>query len=67
MVKLTKSQKEHIRSAVNTFVSAFVVTITPFITTMDWRHVEQSAVISIAAVGVRAGIKALIAYLFPQE
>lgn len=64
---LSKKTKQELRSAFHTFLSAFVITIVPFITDMDWTTVEQSALISIAAAGLRAGIKAVSLYFFPQE
>lgn len=65
--KLSKQTKAELRSALHTFLSAFVITIMPVITTVDWRSVEQSAIIAIALAGLRAGIKALSLYFFPQK
>ena len=59
--------KTELRSAFHTFLSAFILTIVPYITDIDWRTIEQSALISIALAGVRAGIKAISMYFFPKE
>lgn len=67
MAKLSKKTKNELKSAVHTFISAFVVTVLPFITDMDWTKIEQSALIAVVVSGVRAGIKAVSVYLFPQE
>lgn len=67
MAKLSSKTKKEIRSAINTFISAFALVVVPSITDMDWNHIEQAAIISVVAAGVRAGVKALIAYFFPQE
>ena len=59
--------KTEFRSALHTFLSAFILTIIPYITDLDWSTVEQSALVSVALAGLRAGIKALSLYFFPQE
>lgn len=65
--KLSTKNKEAIRSAFHTFIAAFIVSITPFIATLDIRNIEQSVIISVALTGVRAGLKALSLYFFPQK
>lgn len=67
MKKLTKKQKEHIWSAVHTFVSAFVITIAPSVSDLDWSTVDQAFILGLLAAGVRAGVKSLFIYFFPKK
>ena len=64
---ISKSTKKELMSALHTFLSAFMLTIIPVITNLDWRNIEQSALISVALAGVRAGVKALSLYFFPEQ
>lgn len=64
---MSKKTKKELVSALHTFLSAFVLTIVPVITDLDWRNIEQSVLISIAFAGVRAGVKALSVYFFPKQ
>ncbi len=65
--KLSKQTKIELRSAIHTFLSAFIITILPVITTVDWTNVERSAIIAVTLAGLRAGIKAVSLYFFPQK
>ncbi len=67
MKKLTKKQKKHIVSALNTFITAFGIAVAPSISTLDWSAVDQAFIIGLLAAGVRAGVKALIVHFFPQK
>lgn len=66
MKKLTKKQKEHIMSAVHTFATAFIITVAPSISDLNWQNVDQALILGILAAGMRAGIKSVITYFFPK-
>lgn len=65
--KLNKKQKEHLLSAFNTFITAFGITIAPFLSDLDFSNVDKAFIVGILAAGLRAGVKALIIYFFPQK
>lgn len=48
--------RDHLISATNTFLSAFFLSIASWI---DIGNLDKATIISLGAVGVRAGIKAL--------
>lgn len=60
---MSDTTKEHLKSAAITFVTAFAMTIVPYLGTMNLNEVKQSTLIAIVAAAVRAGIKALVASL----
>jgi len=63
MTKLNKTTKKYVISSLVTFVSAFVMTVLPFIDTLKLEDVQTGAVISILFTGIRAGVKALLELL----
>lgn len=54
-------------SAFNTFITAFGITIAPFLSDLDFSNVDKAFIVGILAAGLRAGVKALILYFFPQK
>lgn len=63
MKKLKPKTKEHITSAIITFVTAFAVTIIPVIDTLSLSSFEDGALAAIAFTALRAGVKAVFLML----
>lgn len=64
---MTSTTKEHVKSAGITFITAFAMTIVPYIGTLNAHELKQSTILAIIAAAVRAGIKALVASIQPSK
>jgi len=57
---MSKNTKEHILSAVTTFLTGFLIAVLPLIQTVTVEQIETGAVIGILLAGARAGVKFLV-------
>lgn len=56
--------KEHLLSALNTFIAGFAIAIYPLLNDLSLENLSKAALLAVIFAGVRAGVKALIEYLF---
>lgn len=67
-MKISEEQQRWLVSSFNTFLTAFLITISPYIDQINETNIQTAFVGSIVFVGVRAGIKALVElYLNKQK
>lgn len=59
---MSAKSKEHIKSALITFISAFALTIASYIgdTTVSLNALEVSALVGILSAALRAGVKEVV-------
>ena len=64
---MTKTQKKYIISSLITFASAFSLAILPFLDSFEVVDLKKGAVVSLVFTGLRAGVKAIIEYVFVSK
>lgn len=64
---MSKITKRYIVSSLVTFASAFCLAILPVLDNLDVENLSKSAIFAVIFAGLRAGIKALIEFLFVKE
>lgn len=58
---MNSKTKEHLVSALNTFIPAFFLAI--FSMPLDIEHLDKATLIALGLVGLRAGVKAVQQYI----
>lgn len=62
-INMNPKVKEHIKSALITFVTAFAIAVVPHIDTITLETAKGGALVGLLFAGVRAGIKAFLQLL----